>query len=114
MKIKLTSLLIVLTLIILSVTGCKQQITKEEAEIAAMNYVNQVVRFTTTDNSTNTKTIVTHAKNTITNSYLQDSNWNVDILTESIINNETKRASFTVVVDPSNGEVKNIIPRQNP
>jgi hypothetical protein len=98
-----------LILLALALISCARQITEQEAKAIAVDFTNQRVRFTYPGNDTGAKDIVHTAQNAIVGAEKSGNTWQVSILTETIIGNETKNAYFTLVIDATSGNVTDVI-----
>jgi len=96
MKIARSIPLVCALLCVLIVSGCST-LSKEEAEHIALMFVNERVKFYSTD--ANTTQSVRRYNTEIIDSHPEGKNWEIIILVTSPMRNETKKAKMRVVVD---------------
>jgi photosystem II stability/assembly factor-like uncharacterized protein len=94
------------------VVACQPNVSEQDAQLIAANFVKDRVRFTAYQNSGD-KTIVNEAHNIIQSTVDEGDNWNVKIHVQAEVEGKPKSATFSVKVDKETGEVKDLQQMQN-
>lgn len=90
------------------VCGC-QSISKDEAEQTAILFLQQRVKFYTTEEN---KTVgIPQYNMEVVDSYKSGDDWNFIVMVYSTFDNETKKAKMKVVVDSKKNEIVSFDPK---
>ena len=85
-------------------SGCKNEITQQEALSIAQDFVNQNVKFYTAEDER--ANVLQKASITVLGVYKNNDEWNIRVHITSNATGEVKKSGLVVVVDAKTGQIK--------